>query len=115
MKVYKKTSILSVSLAILTLLALCLVIVPTVAIAETSNSEFVLRKDSANNFIYSAEFTDLADTNKAGLVFGVSDDQASYWAVSANVADGKVELFKNDAVFKSARYSFEAEGLRLPL
>ena len=106
MKVCKKTSILFASLAVLTMIALCLGIVPTFAFAETSsNSGFALRKDVANNFIYSAEFTDLTESSNAGLVFGVSDNSASYWAVVANIVDGKVQLLKNDTVLKSARYS----------
>ena len=103
MKACKKTSILFASLAVLAMVALCLVIAPTVAAAETNaSSEFTLRKGTANNFVYSAQFTDLTEAN-AELVFGVSDDLASYWAASANVTNGKVELLQNDTVLKSAQ------------
>ena len=106
MKACKKTSILFASLAVLAMVALCLVIAPTVAAAETNaSSEFTLRKGAANNFVYSAQFTDLTEAN-AELVFGVSDDLVSYWAVAANVLDGKVELKSNDTVLKSAQYTF---------
>ena len=109
MKSSKNTSILFVSLAVLTMVALCLGIVPIVAVAETNaSSEFALRKDVANNFIYSAEFSDLTESSNAGLVFGVSDDLMSYWVIAANVADGKVELLKKDTALKSAQYSFAA-------
>ena len=109
MKACKKTSILFASLAVLTLVALCLAIVPMAAFAETANSDFILRKGNANNFIYSAEFTpDSSEVTGDALVFGVSDNLASYWVVAANVADSKVQLLKNDTVLKSAHYSFEA-------
>lgn len=108
MKACKKTSIMFVSLAVLTLVALCLAIVPTAAFAEATNSDFILRKGSANNFVYSAEFSDLTEATNAGMVFGMSDDLSSYWVVAANVADGKVGLLKKDTALKSAQYSFEA-------
>ena len=109
MKVCNKTKVLFASLAVLTLAALCLAIVPTAAFAETTRSDFVLRKGNANNFIYSAEFTpDSSEVTGDGFVFGVSDDFTSYWAVVANIADGKVQLLKNDTVLKSAQYSLEA-------
>ncbi|MCH5157515.1 MAG: hypothetical protein J1G02_06560 [Clostridiales bacterium] len=104
MKACKKTSILFASLAVLAMIALCLGITTTVAVAETNaSSELALRKDIANNFIYSAEFTDLTESSNAGLVFGVSDDLASYWTVSVNVTKGKLELLKKDTVLKSGQ------------
>ena len=115
MKACKKTSILFASLAVLTLVALCVGVIPTVAFAETNvSSEFTLRRDIANNFVYSVEFTDLTEASNAGLVFGVSDDLTSNWTVAANVVDGKVELLKADAVLKSAPHSFN-EGKQIAL
>ena len=113
MKVCKKTKVLFTTLAILTLAILCLGFVPTVAFAADSGNEFTLRKGNANNFVYSAEFTDVSVATNAELVFGVSDDLVSYWAVAANVADGKLELRSNDTVLKSAQYAFAAEQLKL--
>ena len=110
MKSCKKTSILFASLAVLAMVALCLGITTTVVVAETNaSSEFSLRKETANNFIYSAELTDLTESSNVGLVFGVSDDLTSYWAVSVNVTNGKVELLKNDTALKSVQYSFAAD------
>ena len=110
MKACKKTSILFASLAVLTLVAVCLSFVPTVAFAETdAGSEFTLRRGNANNFVYSAQFTLGADqTQTVGLVFGVSDSLDSYWAATVNAADGKVELYNKETALKSAKYSFEA-------
>ena len=105
MKICKKTKVLFACLAILTLVIPCLVFVPTLAFAETyAGNEFTLRKGKANNFVYSAEFTDLPEEKNVGLAFGVSDDLASYWVVGVNVADGKLELQDKDTVLKSAQY-----------
>ena len=113
MKVCKKTKVLFASLAILTLVILCLGFVPTVAFADVGANEFTVRKGSANNFVYSAQFTDLSAEKDAGLVFGVSDDLSSYWMATANVADGKVELHSNNSVLKSAKCSLDAQGFAM--
>ena len=105
MKACKKTSILFASLAVLTLVALCVGVLPTVAFADTTNSDFILRKGNANNFVYSAEFTPKQDQTTVGLVFGANDDSSSYWLALVSFKDGKVELLKKDTVLKSARYS----------
>lgn len=109
MKARKITSILFASLAVVTLVAVCLCFVPTVAFAEAdASSEFTLRKGNANNFVYSAQFTPDADeTQDVGLVFGVSGE-ASYWTVTANLANGKVTLSNKSATLKSAKYAFES-------
>ncbi|MCH5152442.1 MAG: hypothetical protein J1F68_00570 [Clostridiales bacterium] len=114
MKVCTKTKVLFASVAVLMLVILCLGFVPSVAFAETgAGSEFTLRKVNANNFVYSADFADLSQAKKVGLVFGVSDDLSSYWVACANVEDGKVELQSKDTVLKSAQYDIAAQQLSL--
>ena len=115
MKACKKTSILFASLAVLTLVALCVGVIPTTAFAETTaGSEFTLRRDIANNFVYSAEFTPNQDQTTVGFVFGANDNLSSYWLALVSLKDGKVELLKKDTVLKYSRYSAES-GERLAL
>ena len=107
MKVCNKTKVLFASMAVLMIVVLCLGLVPTYAHADTiTGSEFTLRKGNANNFVYSVEFADLPEANNAKLVFGVSDDFKSYWAIAANVEEGKLVLLQKDTVLKSAQYTF---------
>ena len=115
MKVCNKTKVLFASLAVLMVVALCLGVIPTVASAETTSSEFTLRKGDANNFVYSAEFTPASVQSEGfGVVFGVNGNPASYWAVTANIADGKLELLQNATSLKTAKYTIEA-GKQLAL